>query len=134
MDSNKKKQLYEQIMTSVSKEVKKVLNEARAKKYEFSKKDLDEIKKYILNDEDFYKTYCQYANLDRYDSYEEAVDDVMNFLEQDVYTGDPEDDLVVHKWYMLDEPDLGCSWMQLKSGKIANLDNIYKEFKGMIEE
>ena len=38
-----KKKLYEQIMTSVSKEVKKVLNEARAKKYEFSKKDLDEI-------------------------------------------------------------------------------------------
>ena len=129
-----KKQLYEQIMTSVAKEVKKVLNESHAKKYEFSKKDLLEIEEYILNDIDFYKAYCSYANLDRYDSYEEAVKDVMNFLEQDVYIGDKEDDLVVHKWYMLDEPDCGCSWMRLKSGKIANLDNLYKEFKGIIEE
>lgn len=128
------KQLYKKLMISISKEVKNALNESRVKKYEFSKKDLKEIREIILEDVDFYKAYCQYANLDRYDSYEDAVDDVMNFLEYDVYTGEVEDDFVVHKWYMLDEPDLGCSWVRLKSGKIANLDNLYKEFKGIIKE
>jgi len=43
------KQLYESIMSSVAKQVKKVLNEGkRAGKHEFSHKDLEEIKEYIL--------------------------------------------------------------------------------------
>ena len=44
-----KKQLYESIMSSVAKQVKKVLNEGeQVGKHEFSKKDLEEIKEYIL--------------------------------------------------------------------------------------
>lgn len=44
-----KKQLYESIMSSVAKQVKRVLNEGkRVGKHEFSKKDLEEIKEYIL--------------------------------------------------------------------------------------
>ena len=44
-----KKQLYESIMSSVAKQVKMVLNEGeQVGKHEFSKKDLEEIKEYIL--------------------------------------------------------------------------------------
>ena len=44
-----KKQLYETIMSSVAKQVKRVLNEGeQVGKHEFSKKDLEEIKEYIL--------------------------------------------------------------------------------------
>ena len=44
-----KKQLYESIMSSVAKQVKRVLNEGeQVGKHEFSKKDLKEIKDYIL--------------------------------------------------------------------------------------
>lgn len=44
-----KKQLYESIMSSVAKQVKRVLNEGeQIGKHEFSKKDLEEIKEYIL--------------------------------------------------------------------------------------
>ena len=44
-----KKQLYESIMSSVAKQVKRVLNEGeQVGKHEFSKKDLEEIKEYIL--------------------------------------------------------------------------------------
>ena len=44
-----KKQLYESIMSSVAKQVKRILNEGkRVGKHEFSKKDLEEIKEYIL--------------------------------------------------------------------------------------
>ena len=44
-----KKQLYESIMSSVAKQVKKVLNEGeQVGKHEFSKKDLEEIKEYML--------------------------------------------------------------------------------------
>ena len=44
-----KKQLYESIMSSVARQVKKVLNEGeQVGKHEFSKKDLEEIKEYIL--------------------------------------------------------------------------------------
>lgn len=129
-----KKQLYEQIMTSISKEVKKVLNESKSKKYEFSKNDLNEIEEFILNDSDFYSAYCTYANIDYYDSYEETVKDIIEFLENGLYSGDPDNDKEVHKFYILDEPDLGCSWLKLKSGKILNLDNLYTEFKGIIRQ
>ena len=44
-----KKQLYESIMSSVAKQVKRVLNEGeQVGKHEFSKKDLEELKEYIL--------------------------------------------------------------------------------------
>ena len=44
-----KKQLYETIMSSVAKQVKRALNEGeQVGKHEFSKKDLEEIKEYIL--------------------------------------------------------------------------------------
>ena len=44
-----KKQLYESIMSSVAKQVKRVLNEGeQVGKHEFSKKDLEEIKEYML--------------------------------------------------------------------------------------
>ena len=44
-----KKQLYESIMSSVAKQVKRILNEGeQVGKHEFSKKDLEEIKEYIL--------------------------------------------------------------------------------------
>ena len=44
-----KKQLYESIMSSVAKQVKRVLNEGeQVGKHEFSKKDLEEIKEFIL--------------------------------------------------------------------------------------
>ena len=126
-----KKQLYETIMASVAKEVKKALNES---KHEFSKNDLKEIREIMLEDQDFYKTYCEYGNIDRYDSYEESVDDLMAFLENDLYSGDEEEDKNVHEFYILDEPDLGTSWCKLKSGKLLNLDHLWTEYKGYIEE
>ena len=44
-----KKQLYESIMSSVAKQVKRILNEGeQVGKHEFSKKDLEEIKEFIL--------------------------------------------------------------------------------------
>lgn len=132
MNTNKKKQLYEQIMTSVAKEVKKVLNES--KKYEFSKKDLDEIREMIQNDKDFYATYCTYGNMERYDTFEDAIDDFMEFLENTIYSGDKENDKDVHRFYILDDEDLGTTWQTLKSGKILNVDNIYSEFKSIISE
>ena len=124
-----KKQLYESIIMSVAKQVKKVLNESNTGRYEFSKKDLKEIKEIILNDDDFYQTFCSNANFDYYDSYEDAVDDFINFLENDI-----EDLTNIHAWYILDEPDLGTSWTRLKSGKIVNMDNIYAEFKSIISQ
>ena len=129
-----KKQLYESIMSSVAKQVKKVLNESNIGRHEFSKKDLKEIKEIILNDNDFYETYCRNANFDYYDSYEEAVDDLMNFLTYDVYDANAQLDIEAHAWYILDEPDLGTSWSRLKSGKIANMDNIWQEFKSIISQ
>lgn len=119
-------------MASVAKEVKKALNESKVNIHEFSKNDLNEIRDFILDDDDFYKAYCEYGNFDEYDSYESSVDDFINFLEQDVYSGNPDDDKEVHSFYILDEPGLGYSWMQLKSGKIANLDNIWAEYKSII--
>ena len=56
-----KKQLYETIMASVAKEVKKALNES---KHAFSQKDLKEIRQIMLNDQDFYKAYCKYGNIE----------------------------------------------------------------------
>ena len=131
-----KKQLYEAIMSSVAKEVKKALNEGQEKvgKYEFSQADLDEIKEIILTDEDFYETYCKYGNMEYFNSYEEAVDDFMNFIGSDVYTGDPEDDKEVHRWYILDDTNLGTSSYQLQSGKIVNADNLWQEFKSVISQ
>lgn len=132
-----KKQLYENIMTSVAKEVKKVLNEGilNESKYVFSNKDLKEIKKIILEDEDFYNCYCKYANFDQdsNETFEDAVDDFMNFLMYDVFSGDSEQNKHAHEFYILDGPDLGCSWCQLKSGKYVDLDNIYTEFKSVIQ-
>lgn len=128
-----KKQLYESIMSSVAKQVKMVLNEGeQVGKHEFSKKDLEEIKEYMLQDEDFYECFCTYANFDYYDSYEEAVNDFIDFLENDIYDSQQFPDSEVHEWYILDEPDLGTSWAELDSGKIANMDNIYAEFKSVI--
>lgn len=129
-----KKQLYESIMLSVAKQVKKALNESNTNRHEFSKKDLKEIKEYILQDEDFYECFCIYANFDYYDSYEEAVDDFINFLENDVYGADDQPASETHAWYILDEPDLGTSWVKLDSGKIANMDNIWQEFKSIISQ
>jgi hypothetical protein len=44
-----KKQLYESIMSSVAKQVKKSLNESsQVGKHEFSHEDLEEIKEYML--------------------------------------------------------------------------------------
>ena len=125
-----KKQLYETIMTSIAKEVKKSLNES---KHAFSQKDLKEIRQIMLNDQDFYKAYCEYGNIDKYDSFEESVDDLMNFLENDLYSGDKEDDKNVHEFYILDEPDSGISWCALKSGKLLNLDNLWNEYKGYVQ-
>lgn len=73
-----------------------------------------------------------YANFDYYDSYEEAVNDFIDFLENDIYDSQQFPDSEVHAWYILDEPDLGTSWVELDSGKIANMDNIYTEFKSVI--
>ena len=126
-----KKQLYETIVASVAKEVKKALNES---KHAFSQKDLKEIRQIMLNDQNFYKAYCKYGNIDRYDSFEESVDDLMNFLENDLYSGDKEDDKNVHKFYILDEPDSGISWCTLKSGKLLNLDNLWNEYKGYVQD
>ena len=129
-----KKQLYESIMSAVAKQVKKVLNESNTNRHEFSKKDLKEIKDIILNDDDFYEIFCSCANFDYYDSYEEAVDDLMNFLTYDVYDTTIQPTHETHAWYILDEPDLGTSWARLKSGKIANMDNIWQEFKSIISQ
>ncbi len=129
-----KKQLYESIMSSVAKQVKKVLNESNTGRHEFSKKDLKEIKEIILNDDDFYEIFCSCANFDYYDSYEEAVNDLMNFLTYDVYDSNVQLDIEAHAWYILDEPDPGTSWVRLKSGKIANMDNIWQEFKSIISQ
>ncbi len=130
-----KKQLYESIMSSVAKQVKNVLNEnKRVGKHEFSHEDLEEIKEYILQDEDFYKCFCIYANFEYYDSYEEAVNDLMSFLTYDIYDSTQQPDSEVHVWYILDEPDSGTTWAELKSGKIANIDNIYAEFKSIISQ
>lgn len=129
-----KKQLYESIMSSVAKQVKKVLNESNTGRHEFSQEDLKEIKEIILNDDDFYEIFCTCANFDYYDSYEEAVDDLMNFLTYDVYNSNEQLDTEAHAWYILDEPDLGTSWVKLDSGKIANMDNIWQEFKSIISQ
>lgn len=129
-----KKQLYESIMASVAKQVKKVLNESNTVQHEFSKKDLKEIKEIILNDNDFYQTFCSDANFDYYDSYEEAVNDLINFLTYDVYDDSTQLYTEAHAWYILDEPDPGTSWTRLKSGKIANMDNIWQEFKSIISQ
>ena len=144
-----KKQLYESIMLSVAKQVKKNINEFYDLNFgydeddeeieekvskEFSHEDLEELKEIILNDNDFYQTFCSYANFDYYDSYEEAVYDFINFLENDIYSADDQPASETHAWYILDEPDLGTAWMRLKSGKIANLDNIWQEFKSIISQ
>ena len=130
-----KKQLYESIMSSIAKQVKKTLNEGRQTgKHEFSHKDLEEIKEYILQDEDFYECFCTHANFEYYDSYEEAVGDFINFLENDLYDSQQFPDSEVHAWYILDDPDSGTTWAELKSGKIANIDNIYIEFKSIISQ
>ena len=130
-----KKQLYESIMSSVAKQIKKALNEGKqVGKHEFSHEDLEEIKEYILQDEDFYKCFCIYANFEYYDSYEEAVNDLMNFLIYDVYDASVQLDIEAHAFYILDKPDLGTTWIELKSGKIANIDNIYTEFKSIISQ
>ena len=129
-----KKQLYESIMMSVAKQVKKVLNESNTGRHEFSSDDLKDIKDIILNDDDFYEIFCSCANFDYYDSYEEAVDDLMNFLTYDVYDTTEQPTHETHAWYILDEPDLGTSWVKLESGKIANMDNIWQEFKSIISQ
>lgn len=130
-----KKQLYKSIMSSVAKQVKKALNEGKhIGKHEFSHEDLEEIKEYVLQDEDFYRCFCIYANFEYYDSYEEAVNDLMSFLTYDIYDSSQQPDDEVHAYYILDEPDLGTSWTELKSGKIANIDNIYAEFKSIISQ
>ena len=129
-----KKQLYESIMSSVAKQVKKVLNESNTGRHEFSQEDLKEIKEIILNDDDFYEIFCTCANFDYYDSYEEAVDDLMNFLTYDVYNSNEQLDTEAHAWYILDDIDLGTSWVKLESGKIANMDNIWQEFKSIISQ
>lgn len=130
-----KKQLYESIMSSVAKQVKKTLNESnQVGKHEFSHEDLEEIKEYMLQDEDFYECFCIRANFEYYDSYEEAIDDFIDFLENDVYDSQQFPDSEAHAWYILDEPDLGTAWAELKSGKIANIDNIYTEFDSIISQ
>ena len=128
-----KRKLYESIMSSVAKEVKKVLNEGRKRKKEFSKKDLKELKEFMLEDEDFYACYCNNANINYYSSYEESIDDFIDFLEngiEDIY--DDPDFEGIHAWYILDEPDIGCSWAELNSGRLANIDNLYTEYKSVI--
>ena len=112
--------------------LKKVLNESNTDRHEFSHEDLEEIKECILQDEDFYECFCTHANFEYYDSYEEAVDDFRDFLENDVYGVTEQPASETHAWYILDEPDLGTTWTELKSGKIANIDNIYVEFTAFI--
>ena len=130
-----KNKLYESIMLSVAKQVKKALNEDnQVGNHEFSHEDLEEIKEYMLQDEDFYECFCTQANFDYYDSYEEAVDDFIDFLENDIYDASEQPTSETHAWYILDEPDLGCAWAELKSGKIANMDNIYREFESVISQ
>ena len=128
------KKLYEAIMSSVAKEVKKALNESRGSKYVFSSKELKELKNIILNDEDFYNAYCEYGNVEYYDSYNDAIDDFMNFLDYDVFPGDAEGNKHAHEFYILTEPDLGFSYVQLSTGKIANMDHLWTEFKSIISQ
>ena len=58
----------------------------------------------------------------------------MNFLTYDVYDTTVQPTHETHAWYILDEPDPGESWARLKSGKIANMDNIWQEFKSIISQ
>jgi hypothetical protein len=58
----------------------------------------------------------------------------MNFLTYDVYDTTVQPASETHAWYILDDPDLGTSWAELKSGKIANMDHIYMEFKSVISQ
>jgi len=58
----------------------------------------------------------------------------MSFLENDIYDSQQFPDSEVHAWYILDEPDAGTAWAELKSGKIANIDNIYMEFNSIISQ
>jgi len=53
-------------------------------------------------------------------------------LENDIYDATVQPASETHAWYILDEPDSGTAWVELKSGKIANIDNIYAEFKSII--
>ena len=120
-------------MSSVAKEVKRALNEGRKKRWKvFSDKDLKELEEYMAEDEDFYSCFCNYGNIAYYNSFEESVEDFIKFLKYDLedFADDPDDE-GVHQWYILDEPDMATSYMTLKSGKIANLDNLYNEYKSV---
>ena len=88
----------------------------------------------MLQDADFYECFCIQANFEYYDSYEEAVEDFINFLKNDIYDTSAQPASETHAYYILNEPDLGTSWIKLESGKIANMDNIYKEFKSIISQ
>ena len=99
-------------------------------RYEFTKKDLDELFDYFAQDEDFKKEFERAKN-PRYKDYEDSLDDFRTFLDTDVYADGGKN---VHEFYILDGEDLGCSWMKLKSGKYANLDNLWMEYKSIVND
>ena len=99
-------------------------------RYEFTDKDLDELFDFFKDDDDFKQEY-KHAKNPRYNSFEDSLDDFRTFLDSDVYA---DGDKNVHKFYILDGEDQGCSWMKLKSGKYANLDNLWMEYKSIVND
>ena len=61
----------------------------------------------------------------------ESVKETVPAHDTDVYADGGKN---VHEFYILDGEDLGCSWMKLKSGKYANLDNLWMEYKSIVND
>ena len=101
-----------------------------SQKYEFSDKELDELFKFFKEDDDFKETYKKAKN-PRYSSFEDSLDDFRTFLDTDVYADGHKD---VHKFYILNTEDIGISWMKLTTGKIVNLDNLWMEYKSIVND
>ena len=115
-------------MKDIKERLQHLLTES--KKYEFSDKEIDELMQFCKGDDDFKETYKQAKN-DRYSSFEDSLDDFKTFLNTDVYADGEKD---VHKFYILDHEDLGCSWLKLTTGKIVNLDNLWMEYKSIVND
>lgn len=99
-------------------------------RYEFSNNDLDELFDLFAQDEDFEEAYKKAKN-PRYNTFDDSLEDFRTFLDTDVYADGAKN---VHKFYILDGEDQGCSWMRLKSGKYANLDNLWMEYKSIVND
>ena len=99
-----------------------------SKKYEFSNEELDELFKIFKEDDDFKETYEKAKN-PRYSSFDDSLADFRTFLDTDVYADGEKD---VHKFYILNTEDFGVSWVKLTTGKIVNLDNLWMEYKTIV--